>query len=99
MFYQWQDRDLILKVRIQPKASSDAFAEVLDARLKIRITAPPVDGKANKQLTAFLAKQFKVSKSRIHILSGDAGRNKRIKISNPKQIPNGLLISNECERP
>jgi len=95
IFYQWQDGDLILNVRIQPKASNNAFAEVLGDRLKIRITAPPVDGKANKHLTTFLAKQFKVTKANVTILSGDTGRNKRVKISNPKQIPDKLTISHE----
>lgn len=95
MFYQWQDKDLIINVRIQPKASQDSFAEILDNRLKIRITAPPVDGKANKHLTNFLAKQFKVTKASVNILSGETGRNKRIKISRPKQIPDKLGISKE----
>ncbi len=87
MFYQWQDKDLIIDARIQPKASKDSFAEVLDKRIKIRITAPPVDGKANKHLIAFLAKQFKVAKSGVVILSGESGRNKRIRIIQPKQLP------------
>ncbi len=92
MFYQWQEKDLIINVRVQPKASRDSFAEVIDNRLKIRITSPPVDGKANKHLIAFLAKQFKVAKSTIQILSGDTGRNKRIKIPQPGKLP-ALFIS------
>ena len=87
MFYQWKGDDLVLDVRIQPKASADGFAEVLEDRLKIRITAPPVDGKANKHLAAFLAKQFKVAKSRVTILSGESSRNKRINIQQPGRLP------------
>ena len=47
-FYEWQGENLLLRVKTQPKASKDEFAEVLDNRLKIRITAPPIDGKANQ---------------------------------------------------
>lgn len=87
MFYHWQDTDLILDIRVQPKASSNAFAEVLGERIKIRITAAPVDGKANKYLTIFLAKQFHVAKSCVIIISGENGRNKRVKILQPDKLP------------
>ncbi len=61
-FYQWQGDDLILRVKVQPKASKDELAEILGDQLKVRITAPPVDGKANKHLLAFLSKLFKTPK-------------------------------------
>lgn len=86
-FYEWQGDDLLLCVKAQPKASKDEFTEVLDNRLKIRITAPPIDGKANQHLIKFLAKQFKVSKSQIELIAGDCAREKRFKIHAPKQIP------------
>lgn len=86
-FYEWQGDDLILRVKAQPKASKDEFAEVLDNRLKIRITAPPTDGKANKHLIKFLAVQFKVSKSQIELIAGESARDKRFMIRAPKQIP------------
>ncbi len=87
MFYHWQDKDLILDVRVQPGASRDLFAEVLGERLKICITSPPVEGKANKYLMTFLAKQFKVPKSRVQLISGKTGRNKRLKITQPGKLP------------
>jgi len=86
-FYQWQGDDLILLVKVQPKASKDELAEVMGSQLKVRITAPPVDGKANKHLTAFLSKVFKTAKSNIELLSGDSGRDKRLKINSPRQWP------------
>ena len=86
-FYHWRGDDLLLNVRIQPRASSDGFAEVLDDRIKIRITAPPVDGKANKHLSALLAGVFGVSRANISILSGESGRNKRILIRQPARLP------------
>jgi uncharacterized protein (TIGR00251 family) len=86
-FYQWRNGDLLLNVRTQPRASSDGFAEVLDDRIKIRITAPPVDGKANRQLSILLADIFGVSRAQVSILSGETGRNKRILIERPVKLP------------
>ena len=87
MFFNWQDGNLILSVRVQPRAANDAFAEHNDEFIKIRISAPPIDGKANKHLIAFLAKSFKVAKSSIQLLSGETGRNKRLLIPQPKVLP------------
>ncbi len=87
MFFQWQGDDLVLNIRVQPRASSDGFAEELGDRIKLRITAPPVDGKANRHLIALLAKTFKVAKDDISIISGQNGRNKCIKIHQPAHLP------------
>ena len=84
---QWQENDLILQVIIQPRASKDDIVGEQGERLKIRITAPPVDGQANQHLIRFLAKSFKVPKSRVIIESGETGRLKRIRIQNPQQLP------------
>ena len=83
---------LILSVRVQPKASSDEIvgpcADALGGEsLKVRITAPPVDGKANAHLVKFLAKAFGVAKSRVNVVAGDAGRQKRVHISAPSKLP------------
>jgi len=86
-FYEWCDGNLLLRVKVQPKASNNEFCELLGERLKIRITAAPTDGKANQQLLQFLAKQFKVSKSQVHLLSGESSRDKRFMIIAPTQIP------------
>ena len=90
--FQWQGQDLLLHCRLQPKASKDEFAQVLGDQLKIRITAPPVDGKANKHLIKFLAKQFKVTQDKVCIISGENSRQKRIKIVGPQRLPEALLL-------
>ena len=92
-WYQWQNDDLVLDCRLQPKASSDEIVGDLGDELKIRITAPPVDGKANAHLTKFLAKSFGVSKSQVIIEKGELGRSKRIRIQSPVKIPAKLNIS------
>jgi len=97
VFYHWEDnknRNLHLFLRVQPKASKDEFSETLNDRIKLRITAPPVDGKANKHLLKFLSKTFKVPKSQITIKSGETGRNKHLIIQNPKYLPEQIRESN-----
>ncbi|MEE8343563.1 MAG: DUF167 family protein [Gammaproteobacteria bacterium] len=86
-WYRWQGENLILRVRIQPRAAKDEIAGLYGDRLKVRITAPPTDGRANEHLRAFLAKQFGVPKTRITLLSGAGSRDKRLRIKNPQRIP------------
>jgi hypothetical protein len=89
-YFRWQDDTLVLFCHLQPKASADEFAGLHGKRLKIRIKAAPVDGKANKQLIKFLAKQFGVSKQRISISSGEGNRLKTLHISQPATFPAAL---------
>lgn len=89
-WYECQDDAVILALRIQPKASRDQFAGIQGDRLKIRITAPPVDGKANEHLQAFLAKTFRVAKSQIQLLSGETGRDKRVRVAGSQLWPQFL---------
>lgn len=98
-YFTWQNRDLILHCRLQPKAAQDEFAEVVEGRIKIRITAPPVDGKANKHLIKFLAKQFRVPQDSVTILSGDNSRQKRIMIVDPQQLPASLNLKRTASSP
>lgn len=91
-WYRWDGDDLILDCRLQPKASSDELVGDLGEELKIRITAPPVDGKANAHLIQFLAKSFGVSKSKVRIEKGELGRSKRVRIQAPVKFPANLNI-------
>ncbi|MGL5336192.1 MAG: DUF167 family protein YggU [Enterovibrio sp.] len=84
----WLNADeLVLMLYIQPKASADRWLGLHGEEIKIAITAPPADGKANAHLTAFLAKQFKVSKSAVTIDKGQLSRHKRVRIQSPDQLP------------
>lgn len=69
---------LKISVRVQPRASRNEIGDVREGALRVKLTAPPVDGSANKQLIAFLSKKWDVPKSRMEILSGEASRQKRI---------------------
>jgi hypothetical protein len=69
---------LVLSVRVQPKASKNAIRGVHGEALKVALTAPPVEGAANKALIAFVAKILGIPKASIEILSGQTSRNKRL---------------------
>lgn len=87
VYYSWQGEDLILHCQFQPKAASDEIVGIHGDRLKIRITAPPVDGKANEHIIKWFSKLFKVPKSDIEILQGELGRQKTLRIRSPKIVP------------
>ncbi|AGI22238.1 DUF167 domain-containing protein [Pseudomonas sp. MT3] len=92
-FYRWDGEDLILDCHLQPKASRDEFAGLHGERLKIRLTAPPVEGKANAHLLAFLGKAFGVPKSQVQLVSGELNRQKRVRIPRPTKLPAELGIT------
>jgi uncharacterized protein (TIGR00251 family) len=67
-------------VRVQPRASRDEFAGEWQEGLKIRLTAPPVDDRANEALRRFLAASLKVPLSAVRIAAGERGRTKRVEV-------------------
>ncbi|MBF0621882.1 MAG: YggU family protein [Magnetococcales bacterium] len=78
---QWRDDTLILSLRVQPKASRNRVMGLYgEDRLKLAITAPPVDGAANKAVCQFLAKQLGVAKSAASVIQGQTSRQKRVQI-------------------
>jgi len=86
-WYRWDGADLLLTLQVQPRASADAWVGPLDDAYKIRISAPPVDGKANAHLIKFLAKAFGVSRRQVTLLQGAAARRKRFRIQDPVKFP------------
>ena len=83
-----------LSVRIQPRASKNGASRMADGSLKIRLTAPPVDGAANEALVTFLSETLSVSKSVVEIVSGHASREKRIKIIGMSESDVNRLLNN-----
>jgi hypothetical protein len=91
-WFEERDGCIFLCVRVIPRASKDRIAGVMGGEaLKIRIQAPPVEGKANAYLVKFLSKQWDIPRSNIEILSGETGRNKRLRISRPPDSLRKLL--------
>jgi uncharacterized protein (TIGR00251 family) len=93
-WFEEKNDSIVLSVRVIPRASKDAIAEVIGGEaLKIRIQAPPVDGRANACLIKFLSKHWNIPRSNIEIIAGETGRNKRLRISKPTDEIRKELLS------
>ncbi|HEC15870.1 MAG TPA: YggU family protein [Sedimenticola sp.] len=86
-WFRWEDGDLLLRLRVQPRASRDEFVGPHGDHFKVRITAPPLDGRANAHLVRFLARAFGVGRSQVILESGESARNKCFRIKAPKKLP------------
>lgn len=82
-------KDVILTLHIVPRSSRTEICGEHGNALKIKLQAPPVEGKANKALIEFLSDKLDIPRNSIAILSGDTGRNKRIMISG---IPANIFL-------
>lgn len=79
--YQIKDNSFFISVLIQPNSKKSEIQGIHDQKLKIRISSPPVDGKANEEVIRFFAKLLGIKKNQIEILKGHTDKNKLIKIS------------------
>lgn len=84
------DHDLRLALYVQPGARKTEVCGEHHNALKIRLAAPPVDGKANDTLCRFLADTFSVPLRNIEIIRGEQARQKTIIVRTPKQLPEWL---------
>lgn len=80
---QAADGSVTLTLHIQPNASRTQAAGLHGEALKLRLAAPPVDGKANTALIAWFADFAKVPKSAVELISGTSSRQKRLRIQSP----------------
>jgi len=71
---------VVVNVRVVPRAPRSVVQGLLGDALKIRLAAPPVEGKANTELVRFLAGALDLHAGRIQLLAGATGRNKRVLI-------------------
>lgn len=67
-------------VRVQPRASRSEIVGVWDDALRVRVTAPPVDGQANAALVALLAQRLDVRKADVKVVAGQTGRIKWVEV-------------------
>ena len=75
-----KDGAVTIKVKVQPRAPRTEIVGEHAGTLKLRVAAPPVDGKANEECRRFLAKLFGVSATSVEIISGETSRDKVIRI-------------------
>ncbi len=94
----WEGDDLILKLYVQPNASTECFAGEHGTQLKIKLQAVAVQGQANKRLYQFLARQFGVQQRQVILEQGERGRYKRLRILAPRLFPEALQHSIHQER-
>ena len=78
---------LILALHVQPGAKRTEVAGTHGDALKIRLAAPPVDGKANAELLRFLADAFGVPRHAVTLLRGESSRRKTVRIEAPVRRP------------
>lgn len=71
---------VLFKVWVQPRASRNQVVGFYGDCLKVKLTAPPVEGAANKECVAFLAKRLGLPKNKVQIVSGQTGRKKMIRV-------------------
>lgn len=69
-----------LRVQVVPNASRTATAGHHDGALRVRLAAPPIDGRANAALIKWLAHELGLPKRSVHLISGDTNRRKRIQL-------------------
>jgi uncharacterized protein (TIGR00251 family) len=91
------DNVIVVAIRVQPRGSRSEIQGVKDGRLRIKTTAPPADGKANKDVIRQLAKAFGVPPSRVTLKSGTSNRNKTFVISDPAVLPE--WVQEMCPKP
>lgn len=77
---------ILFKVYLQPKSSKNEIVGPYRDGIKIRITAPPIEGKANQALIRLLAKEFSVTPSQVQIIKGHRSREKTLSISGSKNL-------------
>jgi uncharacterized protein len=77
---QTSEGAVIIQVRVQPRASRDEIAGVMEGALKVRLRAPALEDRANEALCEFLAELLKTPKAAVRILSGHRSRSKRVEV-------------------
>lgn len=84
-----------ITVKVQPRAKTTALAEKIGDAYKLRVAAPPVDGKANEACIRFLASRFGVAPSAVRIVQGLSSRTKVVEIEgiDPAQVE--LILGHE----
>jgi uncharacterized protein len=89
--------DLVIEIRVQPRAPRSEFAGLHGGRVRIRLHAPPVDGRANAALVAFMAEAFAVSRAQVVIERGLSARDKRVRVLNAPPLEPTIRELLGCE--
>ncbi len=86
-WHRWDGDDLLLSLHVQPGASRPGIAGLHGDAVKIRVSAAPQDGRANREVVRLLADAFAVAPSAVRLLRGATGRRKRVRVARPGKGP------------
>jgi uncharacterized protein (TIGR00251 family) len=86
---------VVFTVRVQPRASRDEIAGVMEGAMKVRLQAPALEDRASLALCGYLAQLLKTPKSAVRILSGDRSRIKRIAIRGVTELEVRRLLTQD----
>jgi uncharacterized protein (TIGR00251 family) len=84
---EWRGGDLLLRVRVQPRASRNEIPGIEDERLRVRTTATATDGKANRKVMSLIADYLHVPRSRVALIRGHKHRDKQFLVTGPLAVP------------
>jgi len=79
--YKRTEGGVIIEIKVEPRSSRAEVSGTLGEALKVKLTSPPVEGEANKQLIEVLAKKFGVKKGAITIIRGETSKRKTVRIN------------------
>ena len=77
---------LIINIKVEPRSSRSGIVGPYGNSVKVKLTSPPVEGKANKELIEILSKEFGIAKKDVEIISGQSSKNKTVKLRGIKSI-------------
>jgi uncharacterized protein len=92
----FKDGCVIFQIRVQPRASRDEIAGVIDGALKVRVQAPAIENRANEAVCKYLASLLKTPKSAVRILGGEHSRVKRVEIRGVQSREVLALLTHEA---
>lgn len=95
--YKITQDGLLIKLKIVPNSSKNDII-IEDEFIKVKVTAQPIENKANKALVEFLSKKFKIPKTSIQIVKGDTSKEKTILIKTTDENKINYIIENLSNR-
>lgn len=88
------DRGLIFQIQVLPRSSRCEVVGVHDQALKLKITSPPVEGKANEECIRFLADRLRIRRAQVEIIAGHQSRKKTVAVSGIEENDLEALVGN-----
>lgn len=92
VYVEQDGADVLLAVHVQPKAKQTSWAGLYGERVKIRLAAPPVDGRANAALCDWLAVQFDCAPRDVTVEKGLASRTKLVRVCGASAMNISMLV-------